>query len=192
MRFLLLASLALLCGCPYVVGLPPAKAEIGSLVMTSKRPNSPLRVSAGPSWASASLQRNIPFDLTGGFVYELSETGRDAHGAFVEGTTRIAGEGSWRALAGMRSEMLHDSTWAGGVSARLSLEVFTAGHGSAPIDDTCVAGVIGARGQTALGTYVETGYRRYPNEHVATVTAGISVRIPAIVSAGLIIPLSGC
>jgi len=160
--------------------------------MSGDRGTRPVRVSAGASWASGSLDEDIPFDLEAGYLYELDDADTGSHGGFVQGQTRVAGGPYWRALAGLRTEMIHDQTWAAGASARLDLELFGAGSGSAPIDDPCVSGIVGARGQTAVGTYVEAGYRHYPGEHVAMVTAGLSFRIPTLVAAGFVLPLPGC
>jgi len=191
-RPLLLALVLLSSGCPFVVGVPPAKLDVGSMAISGEHENRPVRMSAGVSWASGSLDEDIPFDVSSGYLYELAESGAGAHGAFLQGQTRVGGGRYWRALAGLRTETIYDQAWAGGVGMRFDLELFGVGSGTAPLEDDCLSGIIGARGQTAIGTYVEAGYRHYPGEHVAMVTAGLSIRIPTLLAAGFVLPLPGC
>lgn len=189
-------ALTLLAGCPVVVALPPAKAEIAPVAAVGAGSSAGLRVSAGTHWASGDLGRARSLDLGGGYVYERAfaraSDANGSHGGYLELQTRMASGRSWRAWVGLRGELLGGERSFGGAAARVSWELTAPAYGATPFEDRCAFGVAGAYGRIGVGFYAEGGYRQYAEDQAVTVTAGLSIRLPAVGMFALILPIPGC
>jgi hypothetical protein len=112
-------------------------------------------------------------------VEPANEAGPVIHGAYLELSTRIAGDDHQRSWLGVRGALLYgdvgDSQRRGwSLTGRVAWEVFgnvkEGGSGGAAV------------GTAALGVFVETGVRELPGGQVAMhSTAGLSGRLPLIV-----------
>ncbi len=183
--------------------LPPSRSDIGT---TIQQPDGELRtglrISTGAHLASATLNKEEPYDVGIGYVYERAEaSGKDVTmKAPVEGGAQGArtSQGVYLSAAhllslnlkehhrtwlGMRAEYLHASEEDGGPSvsllARGTWEIFGVGEGAGGFSDSCGGGAGFAYGTTALGVFLEGGARRsLEGEASVVATAGISVRLP--------------
>lgn len=189
-------AVALLAGCPVGVALPPARAEVGPVAAVGSGSVAGLRVSAGTHWASGDLGRARSLDIGGGYVYERAfasaSDANDSHGGYLELQTRVASGRSWRSWVGLRGELLGGERSFGGAAARVSWELTAPAYGSTPFEARCAFGVAGAYGRVGVGFYAEGGYRQYAEDQAVTVTAGLSIRLPAVAMFALLLPIPGC
>ncbi len=192
---LVLAS-ALLAGCPVVAALPPTKTEVAPVAAIGSDSSAGLRVSAGAHWASGDLGRARSLDLGGGYVYERAHDrpsyDNGSHGGYLELQTRMASGRSWRAWVGLRGELLGGERSFGGAAARVSWELTAPTYGATPFEGRCASGILGFYGRAGIGFYAESGYRQYAQDQAVTVTAGLSIRLPAVALFALFLPLPGC
>ena len=192
---LILAS-ALLAGCPIVAALPPTKAEVAPVAAIGSDSSTGLRVSAGAHWASGDLDRARSLDFGGGYVYERAfaraSYDNGSHGGYLELQTRIASGSTWRAWVGLRGELLGGERSFGGAAARVSWELTKPAYGATPLEGRCAVGVAGFYGRPGIGFYAESGYRQYADDQAVTVTAGLSIRLPAVAVFALVLPIPGC
>lgn len=118
---------------------------------------------------------------------------RIGQGVYLDLARRVAAGPSHRAWLGFRGQAL----WSGleqhpdlGIGARLSWELYSIGSGAGGFSDRCGGGVGVAAGTTAVGGYVEAGYRVSPDGVAELVsTAGVSIRLPFL--AGVAFNLCG-
>jgi hypothetical protein len=192
----LIPALALLAGCPVGVALPPARAEVAPVATVGPDSGTSLRVSAGSHWASGDLDHARNLDVGGGYVYERAfaraSDANDSHGGYLELHTRVAAGGSWRAWVGLRGELAGGERRFGGAAARASWELTAPAYGATPFEGRCAFGVAGAYGRIGVGVYAEGGVRQYSDDRAVTVTAGLSLRLPAVGMLALILPIPGC
>ena len=96
----LVSFLTIQTGCAVVLGAPPVRADLGSVVTANNGTvDHGLRASVGTHVASGTTSRDVPFDLGVGIVYERS-------GATAGGVYDRAGVGS--ESLGLVSEQLPD------------------------------------------------------------------------------------
>jgi hypothetical protein len=201
---------AVLPGCVGVV-LPPTQTEIGPTILSQGREGvGGIKVATGTHLASAKL-KNPDYDVGAGYVFErvavrppagvegaiARQDGppepvdhhRDAHGAYLDIARRVAGGHLHRTWLGLRSEVLFPAGRSDvaevGVAARLAWELFGVGEGAGGYSDACGGGFGLASGTTAVGGYLETGYRvSSEGSAVMTTTAGLSFRMPFVAGMG--------
>jgi hypothetical protein len=209
MRLVALALLAS-SGCAAVV-LPPSQTEIGPALVArgGGQRATGVRFSTGAHWASSTAP-DPTIDVGVGYVAERTEEApailppagdtepvlasgpvatadeaRFAHGSYLDVARRILAGRHHRAWVSLRGQALWSSGRQGapdlGVAARLSWELHGVGSGAGSFTTRCGGGFGVAAGRTAVGGYVETGYRVSP-EGIAelTSTAGLSFRLPFI------------
>ena len=166
-----------------------------------------LRVSTGVHWASGTRSRKVPFDVGTGVVYERAAAAADTKpvvdksavsqaaprerrfGGYIEAASRLSASGTARSWLGGRAELLRNS--AGGdpimnLTARLSWEVYGGGvsAGAEGASNGFIAYVAG--GTVGVGSYVEAGLQSaLGGDKEFLVTAGLSLRLPAILAVGL-------
>lgn len=142
-----------------------------------------LRASGGLHLASLMPSPTFPVDVGGGYVlnYFPGSEGRAVHGVYGEVMPVVLRGHRWRALAGVRGELLfagqprEDEGY--GVFGRASLEAFRSVSGSGI--NRSVGGA--AYGTLGAGTYVEVGVQRLPGGDRTTLgVVGLQVRMPAI------------
>lgn len=202
----LVAAAASQVGCAAVAGVvPPSRTEIGSTVIADgASPTTGFRFATGAHLASGQTRRDAKIDVGAGYVFERigapvspemdGAAGHygspevidhvDAHGAYVDVAHALQSSHSHRSWIGARGETMVQDAQGGrrvvnGTYARLSWEIYStgsaAGGGSDP--KTVAAGF--AYGATALGMYLESGYRFVEDERPAFVAmGGLSLRLP--------------
>jgi hypothetical protein len=189
--------------CAAAIALPPTRTDVGTMVVHDGAMHNGTRVSSGMHWASGTRSRNVPFDIGAGAVYEHraaaanevpKSVGQPASaaehtvGGYIEAASRLSASGVTRSWIGGRAELLRhtgsgESTAS--LSARLSWEVYGGGTSAGADGGGSGFAAYLAGGTIGIGPYLETGVRRASVGHTEMlVTAGLSVRLPAIVAFG--------
>lgn len=201
-------AVAALGGC-FPFALPPSRADVGPTVVhgaDGARPG--MRVQAGAHLASGESRRDANFDAGIGYVFERvelsaaqrelafmrTEAGDDrpsaasAHGGYVELARRIARarhHRTWLAVRGERlvtSEAFLAREASLGVTGRIEWELYTPAVGADADGSGCGFVAAIAHGTAAAGFFVESGARVAPDGTTSFIaTAGVSVRLPAVV-----------
>lgn len=162
------------------------------------------RVSSGMHWASGTRSRNVPFDIGAGAVYERRAAGQEIQsvpksasqpaavehtvGGYIEAASRLSASGVTRSWIGGRAELLRhlasgESTAS--LSARMSWEVYGGGTSAGAEGSGNGFAAYLAGGTIGIGPYLEAGVRRASAGRTEMlVTAGVSLRLPAIVALG--------
>ena len=190
------ASLLGAAGCVIPYAVPPMRMDLAGAHRITGEDRNAFHFTAGVHAASLgprAISRADTFDVGVGYVVD-----KDAHGLRDQG---LYGEASWfffrrehvRMSAGARGEMLFSGDRTGtGLYARVSSEVFTVGSGSGVSDDDrCSSNAMAWYGVPGTALYAEAGAQHLPDgREAAVVTAGLSLRLPAV--AGLLMIVPGC
>jgi len=191
-------------GC--AIALPPSRVELGGGIRgftgTARRgpvrPVLGLRASLHPLQLDpALLRRQVDFGV--GYLidaYDFKEQGTTVHGPFVElgGSLPLSSDGPNTVVLSARQQgrMLFDELSplpGAGFALQLSAEMVsftTRGPWRTNTTHEISAGL--SYGEVSMGFYVEGATGVLGADRVQTITGGVTMRLPALLGAGLIMP----